>query len=290
MAQNGEQKTILVTGATGRQGGATARHLLAKGWHVRALTRDPNQAAARALQEAGAEIVQGDFDEVATLQSAVQGVYGVFSVQASVDEVRQAKSLADIAKTAGVLHFVASTVQSADMLAQRGGDTNKWQIEQYIQRIGLPATILRPCLFMDDVMTRYAGDENTFAIAFLPDVRVGMIAAEDIGALAALAFERPDEFLGKTVEIGGDALTPPQIAAALSRALGRQINYVQIPIKQLRQQNAIVAAAFDYFNEVGYTTDIDALRRIYPGLMDFETWLDKIGKQLFSPVVVSDRV
>src|SRR5437660_392502 len=111
-------KIILVTGATGRQGGATARHLLTNGWRVRALTRDPNKPAAQTLQLAGAEVIQGDYDDRASLEAAMQGVYGVFSVQASVDEVRQGKQIADVARAASVQHFVYSSVQSAADLAR----------------------------------------------------------------------------------------------------------------------------------------------------------------------------
>src|SRR5215216_6032667 len=119
-------KIILVTGATGRQGGATAGHLLTNGWRVRALTRDPNKPAAQTLQQAGAEVIQGDYDDWASLEAAMHGVYGVFSVQASVDEVRQGKQIADVAKAASVQHFVYSSVQSAEDLARIGGDGNKW--------------------------------------------------------------------------------------------------------------------------------------------------------------------
>jgi uncharacterized protein YbjT (DUF2867 family) len=108
-------------------------------------------------------------------------------------------------------------------------------------------------------------------------VTIGLIAADDIGAFAALAFERPDEYLGKTIEIAGDVLTPPQVAAAISRATGRSIPYVQIPIETVRQQNAKVARALEFLNEVGYTTDIAALRKQHPGLMDLDTWLKNEG-------------
>jgi uncharacterized protein YbjT (DUF2867 family) len=273
------QKTVLVLGATGRQGGATARHLLQKGWRVRAFTRDLKQRAAQALQQVGAEVVQGDYDDRGSLEAAMHGVYGVFSVQASVDEVRQGKQIADVAKSASIQHLVYTSVQSAEDLARVGGDANKWEIEQYIRALGLSATILRPCLFMDDLLgPRYGVPNGSFAIAFKPDVAIGLIAADDIGAFAALAFEHPDDYLGRTIEIAGDALTPPQVAAAISSASGRSIAYVQISIESVQQENAKIARAFEFLNQVGYTTDIAALRRQHPGLMDIETWLEKEGK------------
>src|SRR5207245_1012906 len=105
---------VLVLGATGRQGGATARHLLGKGWPVRVLVRDPNKPAAQELRQAGADVVQGNFDDLASLEAAMRGVYGVFSVQASTDEVRQGKTIATAAQMAGVHHFIYSSVQSAE--------------------------------------------------------------------------------------------------------------------------------------------------------------------------------
>src|SRR6266545_2525524 len=136
-------KTVLVLGATGRQGGATARHLLIRGWRVRALTRDPNQSAAQALQQAGVEVVQGDNEDRASLKAAMQGIYGVFSIQAAPPDVeaRQGKNVADAASAAGIQHLVYTSVQSAESLARVGGDAIKWEIEQYIQALGLPATI-----------------------------------------------------------------------------------------------------------------------------------------------------
>ncbi|MEP7287788.1 MAG: NmrA family NAD(P)-binding protein [Chloroflexota bacterium] len=148
------KKTVLVLGATGRQGGATVRHLLAQGWGVRAFTRDTNQAAVQALQQAGAEVVQGDNEDRASLETAMQGVYGVFSIQAyRGNEVQQGKNIADTAKAAGIQHFIYTSVQNAEDLARVGGEANKWEIEQYIWALGLPATILRPAFFMETLIT-----------------------------------------------------------------------------------------------------------------------------------------
>src|SRR5690242_3197881 len=127
-------KIILVTGATGRQGGATAQQLLAKGWHVRALVRDPNKPAAQALRQTGVEVVQGDYEDRTSLDTAMRGVYGVFSVQAAFGDTEflQAKQIADAAKAADVQHFIYTSVQSAEDFARIGGDAIKWEIEQYI--------------------------------------------------------------------------------------------------------------------------------------------------------------
>lgn len=278
-------KTVLVLGATGRQGGATARHLLDKGWKVRILVRDPDKVVAQDFKDRGAEVLKGDFDDAESLNAAMQQVYGVFSVQAFTGveregEVRQGKAIADAAKAAGVQHFVFTSVQSAEDLG-RVGDGNKWEIEQYIWSLGLPATIIRPCLFMNDLLdARYGIPQDTFNIGFNPDVKIGLIASDDIGAFAALAFEHPDQYLGKTLEIAGDALTPIEVAATISQALGRTINYVHVPVETLRQIDPKMAGAFDFLNAVGYTTDIETLRKLHPNLINLKQYLQTAGQAL----------
>jgi uncharacterized protein YbjT (DUF2867 family) len=275
-------KIILVTGATGRQGGAAARHLLANGWRVRAPVRNLDTPAAEALHQDGAEVVQGDNENPATLETAMQGVYGVFSVQPAVfgyeTEVLQGKNIADAAKAAGVQHFVYTSVGGAEGQS-RVRKLGKWEIEQYIQALGLPTTILRPANFMEDIIgPRFGVPYGTFSIALKPDVPLRLIAVDDIGAFAALVFEHPDEYLGKIIELAGDSLTPPQVAASISHATERSISYIHIPIETIRQQNPDVALVFYFLNEIGYQTDIPALRKLHPDLKSFETWLQKEGK------------
>jgi uncharacterized protein YbjT (DUF2867 family) len=125
-------------------------------------------------------------------------------------------------------------------------------------------TILRPCFFMETLIAPRSdvpdgASSGSFATAIKPDVPMGLTSVDDIGAFAALAFERPDHYLGKTIEIAGDALTPLQIAAAIRRVTGRVIPYVQIPVRTLRQKNAQIARAIDFPNAVGYTTDSDVI-------------------------------
>src|SRR6185436_11538096 len=142
-----QTKLILVTGATGQQGGAVARSLLRQGQKVRALTRNPAKAAA--LVRAGAEVVQGDLTDPASLQPALQGVDGVFAMSTPFEagmeeEVGQGVFLADAAKAVGVRHYVYTSVASADRNTGIPHFDSKWQVERHIQRIALPATILRP--------------------------------------------------------------------------------------------------------------------------------------------------
>src|SRR4051794_32966439 len=145
-------KTILVIGVTGQQGSAMARQLLAKsaaeGLHVRGLVRDLDKPAAKAFQAQGVELVVGDLDDRASLDKAVKGAYGVYSVQTVVGlpevEIQQGNDLADAAKAAGVQHFIYASVGGADRNTGNPHFDSKWKIEEHIRAIGLPATILRP--------------------------------------------------------------------------------------------------------------------------------------------------
>jgi len=152
---NNADRTVLVTGATGRQGGSVIRHMLAKGWKLRALTRKPDSAASRELAGGGIEVVAGDMEEAGTLGPALRGAYGVFSVQdfwavGATREVQQGKNLADAAKQAGVEHFVYSSLGGAERNSGIDHWESKWEIEKHIRKLGLPATMLRPAAFMDN--------------------------------------------------------------------------------------------------------------------------------------------
>jgi uncharacterized protein YbjT (DUF2867 family) len=281
-----EQKaTILVTGATGHQGGAVARYLLTSGWRVRALTRDTQKPSAQALAGLGAELFQGDLDDRSSLERALKGVYGVFSVQnfwetGFAREIQQGKALADAAKAAGVKHFVYSSVGGAERNTGIPHFDSKWEIEQHVRALGLPATIIRPVFYMDNFESpnfRPAILQGTLTLAMRPDRTLQMIAVDDIGGFAALAFDKPREFLGRAFELAGDELTLPQAAEAFSRALGRPVRFVEQPIEQVRSFSKEFAVMLEWFNEKGYAADIPALRALYAPLLGFEAWLRKTG-------------
>lgn len=286
---NIRNKTILVLGATGQQGGSAARHLLRDGWSVRAFTRDKSSPAARELASKGAELYQGHMEDRAALADAMRDVYGVFSVQPPVwdltaidEEVRLGTNAADAAKRAGVRHFVYASASGAE--AQSHFRTlAKWEIEKHIRNIGLPATVLRLPFFMENYVSPFSAIRNgTYAEAIAKDVPVNLIAVDDIGAFIRLAFHDPDSFLGKTLELAGDSLTPPDIAAAVSRATGTAVEYVPIPIETLREQNEITARIYEWLNDGGHTVDLPALRELHPGLTRFDAWLEKTGKAKFA--------
>ena len=272
-------KIILVTGATGQQGGATIKHLLQGGWAVRGLTRNTNSAAAQTLAESGVDVVQGDLDNRASLDAALDGAYGVYSfpnmAQGIEGEVRQGKLMADAAKAAGVEHFVQGSVGGVERNSGVPHFESKWEIEEYVRSLGLPATFLRPVFFMDNFnWSRDAILAGTFTSMGLDAGKpLQLIAAEDIGIFAALMFDNPQKYIGQGVELAGDELTETQITEVMSKVTGNKVKLG--PAGPPMDDD--MAAMFTWFNESGYKADIPALQKTYPDLMNLETWLRKNG-------------
>lgn len=278
-------KIILVTGATGKQGGAVVKHLLADGWKVRALTRHPDHAEARALKDSGVEVVKGDFDVPSTLDEALKGVYGVFSVQQPLDngvdrEIKEGKALADAAKSAGVKHFVYSSYGAADLQPGVPFIDSKWEIEEHIRKLGLNYTIFRPVFFMDNLLEPEIRDSvynGVLPMSLDSEMPLQLICVDDIGAFVALAFKNPDKFMGEALEIAGDEITGNQMAEILSRSTGRKVEFQQTDIDKVRKQGADFAMLFDWLNIQGFSADIAQCRKLYPGLKTFETWVTETG-------------
>jgi len=283
-----QNRTILVTGATGRQGGAVARTLMTHGWKVRAVVRDPSTPAAQQLAKNTIELIKGDLFTTASLEEALRGVYGVFSVQTSDaehgigGEIIQGKLLADAAHRAQIQHFVYSSVGGAERESGIPHFESKWQIEKHIRALGLPATIIRPVFFMDN-FTSYFGEpikqQNKLILPLHQDTRLQLIATEDIGSFAALAFEQPTGFLGKALEIAGDELSMTELAETFSRVMKRTIEFVELPMEQMIQGDPEMALMFEWFNTHGYQAVLPALRALHPALLTLETWLRQKGWQ-----------
>jgi len=281
-------KTLLVTGATGRQGGAMICHMLGKGWTLRALTRSPNSRAAQELTRQGVEVVQGDLEDPASLERATRGVHGVYSVQdfwsvGAKREVAQGKNLAEAAKKAGVEHFVYSSVGGAERNSGIDHWESKWEIEKHIRKVGLPATILRPAAFMENYyidQVEIGILKGKLADPIRADKPYQTIASEDIGAFAALAFERASEFIGLELEIAGSELTNPEAAQVFSRVLGKPVKFRKLPMPMVRLVlGKEFYQMFRWFNEAGFKADIAGLRRRYPEvhLHNLEEWLRSEG-------------
>lgn len=278
MAKN-KKKTIAVTGATGHQGGAVMHHLRERGFGVRALSRNPDDPKARRLIGPGVEVLRADLKDEATLMSALDGVEGIYSVQSREEgveeEIRQGMNVANAAKRSRINHLVYSSVGSADQKTGIPHFDSKFRIEEHIRGTGLRYTILRPVFFMENLLRmREQVEQGVLSFPLSPETRLQMIAVDDIGGVAAMAFERPGHWQGRAVELAGDERSMNELAADLGRMAGREVRYEQMPWDQFEQKiGPEETRMFRWFEETGYHADVSALRQEYPNLTSFEKWL-----------------
>ena len=280
-ANKNKNKLILVTGATGHQGGAVLRHLREKGFSCRALTRDPAKPAVRQLIGHGIEVTQGDMDDQASLTRALDGVDGVFAVQTPYEsgveaEIRQGVNLIDAAKRVRISHFIYSSVGSANDRTGIPHFDSKFRVEEHLRGTGMRFTIVRPVFFMDNWLSMRAAIENgELALPLNPDTRLQMVSVDDIGGIVATAFEHPGKWQNRDFDLAGDELSMTALTSALSRAAGREVQYRQVPWEEFEKQSGReMAIMYRWFQDKGYHVDIDAVRREYPGLASFDRWLN----------------
>jgi len=259
-------RTILITGATGKQGGAVAQALQGTGFHLRGLTRTPDSERAAALARQGVEVVKGDLDDEATLRRALSGAWGVFGVQnageagAEREEV-QGKRLATLAREVGVEHYVYTSVGSAHKRTGVPHFDSKWRIEETVRGLRFPShVILRPVFFMENLLAPFSLQGSTLAWALAPGTKLQMIAVDDIGWFGARAFTAA-AFNRREIDLAGDVRTMPEAAEILTAALGRPINFTQTPIEQVRQYSKDLAVMLQWFESIGYSADIAGLER-----------------------------
>lgn len=260
-------KSILITGATGQQGGSLIDALLGHGFDLRGMTRKPESPAAASLAARGVTIVKGDLDDPASVRKALEGVWGTFAVQntweAGVEkEEEQGKRFAELAREAEVEHFIYNSVGSAHRKTGIPHFENKWRIENTIRALGFPThVIFRPVFFMENLVSPWFMNADTLNSALRPDTVLQMIAVRDIGVYVARAFTEPARLNRREIDLAGDALTMPQAAEALSEGLGRRIGVAPIPIAEVRKNSEDFALMLEWFDRVGYDADIPALER-----------------------------
>lgn len=277
-------RSVLVTGATGKQGNATAEHLLQRGFRVRALTRDPGQHAAERLRERGAEVVRGDFDDASSLADAMEGMDGLFLISHYWDgvdrEVERGSRVAGIAAEVGIEHLVFASVANCDRDTGVPHFESKRRIEEWIETLGVPHTFLRPVAFMENWEwpdVRDAIRDGTLAWPLGPKTPYTQIAVTDVGAVAALAFEDPERWTGGAVELAGDERMMEEIADAFGRALGRDVRYEQAAWDAGGESGEENASMMRFFEGGGFEVDIEAVRRLYPELLSFDDYLERSG-------------
>jgi uncharacterized protein YbjT (DUF2867 family) len=276
----GQKLAVVVTGATGKQGGAVVKILLERGHQVRALTRNTDSEKARELASAGVTLVHASLEDTVALTKALEGATSFFAMTTPFEggtqvETRLGISAADAAKAAGV-HLVFTSVGSANRQTGVPHFDSKYEVEKHITKIGVRATVLAPVYFMENL---HFGKEQLakgiYAAPLPPTRQLAQVAVADIGAVAVRLLEDPGRFIGKRFDLAGDELTGDDVVAILSRVTGRRFTYFQVPLDLIRQRMGEDAVKmYEWFDRVGYTVDRAALRREFPdiALHDFESW------------------
>jgi uncharacterized protein YbjT (DUF2867 family) len=276
----GQKLSVVVTGATGKQGGAVVKSLLERGHEVRAVTRDTDSAKAKELATAGVKLVRASVEDTAALTRALEGATSLFAMTTPFEggpsaETRQWISAANAAKAAGV-HLVFTSVGSANRQTGVPHFDSKYRVEEHIAQIGVRASILGPVYFMENL---FFGKEQLakgiYASALPPARKLAQVAVADIGAVATRLFEDPGRFTGKRFDLGGDELTGNDVLDVLSRVTGRPFTYFQVPLDIIRKgMGEDAVQMYEWFDRVGYTVDRAALRREFPDVAfhDFESW------------------
>ncbi|MFB9660365.1 NmrA/HSCARG family protein [Glycomyces mayteni] len=291
---------VLVTGATGRQGGATARSLLAAGVPVRALVRDPDADRARELQARGVELVAGDLRDRDSIVRAATGARAVFSVQmpaAGSDgfdfagEVVQGVNLIEGALAAGVPQFVHTSVSGAGQHTEvPGWDEGRWDymaptlgakaaVQDRLREAGFAHwTLLKPAFFMENFLPSMAflfprGLDGGLVSVLHPHTRLSLIAADDVGAAAAAALAEPGRLDGVELELAGDFLSMDEIAETLSAALGRRFAAPDMDeAEALAAGMPPMGASHQWMNDVSQPARPEFARALGLPLTDFATW------------------
>jgi uncharacterized protein YbjT (DUF2867 family) len=293
-------KTVVVLGATGQQGGSVAAALRADGWAVRAVVRDPSGHRARSLSADGVETVRGDLGDPESLRAAFADAHGVFSVQPSSgqagagvtdeDEFRFGITVAEMAERCGVAHLVYSSTVAAGPTPTGVAHLDvKSRVEAHVRNLDIASTIIRPATFMEILLLPGMGlDRGHLSFLMRPDQAMQFIAVRDIGRIVAAVFGSSDRYAGRTVEIAGDALTGKALSEHLTQAAGRPISYSRLPATLLAQDEILgkTAALVDSGRLVG-NANLDALRAEFPFLLRFGRWLTGPGAGLLEEALRS---
>jgi len=279
----GHGRVVAVTGATGRQGGAVARHLLSAGWRIRAITRNPDGPAARALAAAGADIVRADMMNNNELVQAFRDAYGVYSVQNFMPggtdaEITQGRNVADAAKATGVQHLVYGSAGPRATDTGIGSWNSKLTVQSHIRALGLPLTVLRPMAFME-LMTDKDFFPPVSTWSLMPklmgeDRPLGWICADDLGAIAARAFAEPDRFVGTELDLVSDVQSIAQCRQIWHDVYGRPPRRFPMPVWMFRRfVGSDLLTMWRWLRTAQVQFDPTPTRQLLPSALTVREWL-----------------
>ncbi|OON78009.1 NmrA/HSCARG family protein [Streptomyces tsukubensis] len=271
---------VAVLGATGGQGGAVVTALLQAGRSVRAVVRDPAGTRARALASAGAEVVRGSLLDADSLADAFRGTDAAYAVTTPFEdgleaEKAQGVAIVDAAAKAALPHLVMASVASADRETGIPHFETKAHTEKILAASGLPATVVAPTYFYDNVFAEIqevADGEMTMALP--PDTPLQQVARRDLGRVVAAVIADPGRWTGRRIEVAGDDPTPTQMTRAVGQTAGGTVTYRQIPLEDLLRAGPDMGAMYAYLTLTGYQVDIPALHAAFPDIpwISFPDW------------------
>jgi len=282
-------KTVFVTGATGNQGGAVVRHLVNKGFYVKALIRNPDSPRAKLIRKEHVELVQGDLNDPASYKNYLQNVDAVFCnlhFMEGVDkEIRQGLNLATFSKEQGVKHFLYSSVVGCDLNTGIPHWDSKYEIENHIKLTGIDYTILRPASLFENLLVPQVKSRILKGKLVLPtrkDIVQQFIGADDIGLISSVVFSNPTKYAGRTISLASEQLDGSELAAVFSKILNRDIKFQQLPMFIVRiVMGKGLTKMFRWINDndAVFVKNIEELKKEFPGMLSIEKWIEDNFKQ-----------
>src|SRR5438445_5570725 len=274
-----KSRYVLIIGPTRHQGGAVAEALLNGGHTVRILTNNPGSESAVRLGHMGAEMAEGDYDNLTSLIKAISGVDAIFCVtnpeRGLQMEVKHGKNIIDAATNASVQHIVYSSIANADKGTKVPGFESKFEVEMHIKGSGIPYTIIAPSYFMENLLFNWNSKDlkkGVLRLPIFPNKKIKLISISDVGKFAAMAIEERKHFVGKRIDLAADDLTPMEMALFLTTAMGTNIYYLEKPLSELSSSEPV--AMFEWMNKVGFDVDFKGLRKKYQEMewITFDRW------------------
>lgn len=275
-------KTIVVVGATGRQGREVVRNLVRDGWRVKGITRKPESKKAVAVRALGAELVHADLDDITTLESAFQGAYGVYTMQPPIlgkpeNEIQQGKNVALAAQKTKVQHVVYGSAGPEKIKTGIEQWDTKLEVTQAMMSLGLPLTTLRPLAFME-LMTDPSYYPNVIWYIWPKitgsDIKIPWISVQDVGVIAAKAFANPADFTGKDFILSADAQSLDECRAIYKEVKGKYPSRFPMPMFMFEKfVGKDIPRMWSWLRTHPVNLDTSQTRQIHPEVMTVRTWL-----------------
>jgi uncharacterized protein YbjT (DUF2867 family) len=285
--QNG--KTVFVTGATGNQGGAVVRHLVKKGFYVKALIRNPGSPRAQLIVQDHVELVQGDLNDPDSYKNYLQNVDAVFCnlhfLEGVDKEIQQGLNLVTISKEQGVKHFLYSSVVGCDLNTGIPHWDSKFKIENHIKLTGIDFTILRPASLFENLLVPQVKSRILKGKLVLPsrkDIVQQFIGTDDIGRISSVVLYNPTKYAGRTISLASEQLDGSELAAVFSKVLKRDIKFQQLPMFIVRiVMGKGLTKMFRWINDndAVFVKDIEENKKEFPGMLSIEKWIEDNFKQ-----------